>query len=80
LAVIKDVVCTNPRVLADPAPLVQISTLADFAVQIAVKPWVAVTDYGSVGGELNLSIVEALRQRGIDIPFPQQEVRLLGAA
>jgi small conductance mechanosensitive channel len=80
LGVIRELVRTNPRVLADPAPLVQIATLADSTVQISVKPWVAIADYGATAGELNLSIVEELRRRGISIPFPQHEVRLLKAA
>ena len=80
LSVIRELVQANPRVLADPAPLVQIATLADSTVQISVKPWVAIGDYGGTAGELNLSIVEELRRRGISIPFPQHEVRLLNAA
>lgn len=80
LSVIRDLVLSNPRVLADPAPLVQIATLADSTVQISVKPWVAIGDFGAAAGELNLSIVEELRRRGISIPFPQHEVRLLNAA
>jgi small conductance mechanosensitive channel len=70
----------NARVLPDPAPLVGVSSLDESAVQIAVKPWVNVGDFGLVGGELNLAIAAALRQRGIVIPFPQHEVRLIGAA
>ncbi len=31
-----------------------------------------------VAGELNLSLVGELRQRGIGIPYPQMEVRLIG--
>jgi small conductance mechanosensitive channel len=80
LQLIRELVQANPRVLADPAPLIQIGTLADSAVQISVKPWVAVADFGTAAGELNLSIVEELRRRGISIPFPQHEVRLLNAA
>jgi small conductance mechanosensitive channel len=49
-------------------------------VEISVKPWVQVGDYGLVEGELNLAIVTALRQRGIAIPFPQREVRLIGGS
>jgi small conductance mechanosensitive channel len=67
-------------VLADPAPFIQIEQLGDSAVQIAVKPWAAVTDYGTVVGELNLAIVAELRRLGIGIPYPQCEVRLLQAA
>src|SRR6202049_79733 len=79
LATIRDLVRANPRVLSEPAPVIQVVALADSAVQIAVKPWVAVADYGAVAGELNLSLVEELRQRGIGIPYPQREVRLIGA-
>jgi small conductance mechanosensitive channel len=78
LETMTEVVRANPRVLADPAPLVQINALGDSAVQIVAKPWVAVGDFGAVETELNLKIVESMRQRGIDMPFPQYEVRLLG--
>jgi small conductance mechanosensitive channel len=78
LGIIRDLVLANPRVLADPTPVIQVTTLADSAVQIAIKPWVAVADYGTVAGELNLSLLEQLRQRGIGIPYPQREVRLIG--
>jgi small conductance mechanosensitive channel len=78
LSTIRDLVQANPRVLAEPTPVIQVITLADSAVQIAIKPWVAVADYGTVAGELNLSLVERLRERGIGIPYPQREVRLIG--
>jgi small conductance mechanosensitive channel len=80
LGAIGDLVRANPRVLADPAPVIQVVMLADSAVQIAVKPWVAVSDYGAVAGELNVSLLEELRRRGIGIPYPQREVRLIGGA
>jgi small conductance mechanosensitive channel len=77
LTTIRELVRANSRVLAEPAPVVQVVVLGDSAVQIAIKPWVAVADYGSVDGELNLAILDALRQRGISIPYPQREVRLI---
>ncbi len=80
VAVIRDLVLANPRVLRDPAPAIGVAALGDSAVQIAVKPWVSVDDYGDVGGELNVAIVDACRRRGISIPFPQREVRLIGGA
>lgn len=79
LQLIGELVKSNSRVLAEPAPLVQAVTLADSAIQICLKPWVAVTDYSAVVGELNLSLVEELRRRGIAIPCPQREVRMLAA-
>jgi len=79
LATLTEVVRANPRVLSDPLPSAQIAALGDSAVQIAARPWVGVSDYGVVETELNLSIVEAMRRRGIEMPFPQCEVRLLGS-
>jgi len=79
LATVDELVRGNPRVLAEPVPLIQISSLKAAAVHIAAKPWVAVNDYGVVEGELNLSIVDAIRQRCIEMPSPQCDVRLVGA-
>jgi small conductance mechanosensitive channel len=78
LTTIRDLVRANPRVLLDPVPVIQVVKLADSAVQISIKPWVAVSDFGAVAGELHLSVIEELRQRGIGIPYPQTEVRLIG--
>jgi small conductance mechanosensitive channel len=80
IAAIRELVAANSRVLRDPAPLVQIVALADSMVQIALKPWVAVEDYVPVVGELSLAVVETCRRRGISIPYPQREVRLIGSA
>ncbi|HEX3948388.1 MAG TPA: mechanosensitive ion channel domain-containing protein [Steroidobacteraceae bacterium] len=77
LSAIREVVAANSRVLSDPKPVVQVNALAASAVQIAIRPWVAVSDFGAISGELNLSIAEDLRRRGISIPFPQHEVRLI---
>jgi small conductance mechanosensitive channel len=80
IAAIHELVSANPRVLHDPAPLVQIAALAESMVQIAMRPWVAVEDYAPVIGELSLAVVETCRRRGISVPYPQREVRLIGAS
>jgi small conductance mechanosensitive channel len=80
IAAIRELVDANTRVLRDPAPQVQVVALAESMVQIALRPWVAVEDYGPVVGELSLAVVETCRRRGISIPFPQREVRLIGAS
>jgi small conductance mechanosensitive channel len=79
LAAVNELVRANSRVLSEPVPVVQIAALGDSAVLIAAKPWVAVADFGAVETELNLSLVETMRQRGIEMPFPQYDVRLLGS-
>ncbi len=80
LAVVQEIVKGNPRVLPEPAPVIQVATLADSSVNIAVKPWVKVPDYVPASGELNKAILEAFRGRDIVMPFPQREVRIVGAA
>ena len=80
IATVGEVLQNNPRALKDPAAGIGISVLADSSIQLAVKPWTNVVDYGPAGGEINKSIVEAFRSRNIVIPFPQYEVRMLGNA
>jgi small conductance mechanosensitive channel len=80
LSLVHEVLAGNTRVLKDPPAVVQPVQLADSAVNIAVRPWVLIDDQGSATGELYAAILAAFRGRGINIPFPQHEVRLLGAA
>jgi small conductance mechanosensitive channel len=77
LATIEAVVRAEPRVLADPRPLVQVDALGDAAVQLAVRPWVAIADYGGVESDLASGIVEAFRRDGIALA-PPRAVRVLG--
>src|SRR5258706_15598184 len=75
LGIIRDLVQANDRVLQDPKPVIQVLKLADSAILIAVKPWVAVSNFAPIIGEINLSLVEELRKREISIPYPHREVR-----
>jgi small conductance mechanosensitive channel len=80
LSAAQEVLNENPRVLKNLAPSVGVSTLADHAVVVGVEPWVQAQDYGAAQGELNLALVERFRARGIELPCPRQEVRLLNQA
>src|SRR6516165_1284556 len=75
---IRGVLQANSRVLQDPQPVVQPMQFGDSAVSIAVKPWVAVQDQVQVTGEIYAAVLAALRARGVVIPAPQREVRLIG--
>jgi small conductance mechanosensitive channel len=80
IEIIRDIMARNPRVLKDPAPGVGTATLADSSIVIAIKPWMALADFGPAQAEINKSVVEAFREAGIQIPFPQREIRLLPGA
>src|SRR5438093_12065786 len=44
LAVVRQILERNRRVLKDPAPAVAVASLGDSAVTVAIKPWVSVAD------------------------------------
>jgi small conductance mechanosensitive channel len=77
LTAVNAVLNSNERVLKDPAPVVRVSLLADSSINIAIKPWVPVLEFGVALGEVNKAVVEEFRKCNISIPFPQREVRLL---
>lgn len=78
IAVIKEILKDNELILQEPAPVVGITTLADSSIQIALRPWVAVKNYGEVQSGIYQEIINRFRALQIDIPFPQQEIRILG--
>lgn len=77
LALVRDILAANPRVLKEPAPVLGVTQLGDSSVTIAVKPWVAIDDFVSTGPEINQAILERFRAQHIDIPFPQREIRVV---
>ncbi|MEW6302103.1 MAG: mechanosensitive ion channel domain-containing protein [Verrucomicrobiota bacterium] len=80
MAVVRSVLEANPKILKDPAPLVVISEFADSSINISVKPWVALTDFGVAGSEIHEAVLTAFRARGIEIPFPQRDVHVIHGA
>jgi len=77
LLLISQILKSNSRVLKEFAPGVGIASLGTSAIEIAVKPWVSVNDFGAAGPEIYQSIIDAFRERQISIPAPQIEVRML---
>ena len=80
LQAIRELLAAHPKILQEPEPVIQVLTLADFRVQIAIRPWSAVDDFYIVSSEITQATLETFRARGIVIPLPQQEVHLLGSA
>jgi len=77
LLVISQILKANSRVLKDIDPAVGIASLGASSIDIAVKPWVSVADFGPASGEIYRSIVAEFNARKIEIPFRQIDVRLL---
>ncbi|MDP1537367.1 MAG: mechanosensitive ion channel [Burkholderiales bacterium] len=70
----------HPRVLKDPAPGALITAFADSGINLELGVWIEDPDQGLGGlrSDLYAEIWRAFRQQGIEIPFPQREVRVLG--
>jgi len=68
--VLMNVLTSNPQVLQDPAPTVNVSELADSSVNFAVRPWSTVADYWDVYFGITEQCKEALDKAGIEIPYP----------
>lgn len=69
-AVLMDVLTSNPKVLKDPAPSVNVSELADSSINLAVRPFSSVADYWDVYFGTLEQCKEALDKAGIEIPYP----------
>ncbi len=69
------------RVLKDPAPGALIIGFADSGINLELGVWVEDPDQGLAGlrSELYAAIWRSFRESGIEIPFPQREVRVIGA-
>jgi small conductance mechanosensitive channel len=68
IALIRELLQSNPRVLKEPAAVVDVAKLGEYGIGIQVQPWVAATDYQAVSSEIQQTIVEAFHRQGIAIP------------
>lgn len=71
-----DTIAADPRVLAEPEPVVAVSELADSSVNLVVRPWVKSSDYWKTRWDLTRALKENLEAAGCSIPYPQRDVHL----
>lgn len=70
--VLMNVLTSNPKVINDPEPTVNVVELADSSINFAVRPWCKSEDYWDVYFEITEATKEALDKAGIEIPYPHQ--------
>ena len=72
----------QPRVLKDPEPTAQVMQMADNGVDLELGFWIDDPERGNqnVRSDISVAVLAAFRAKGIEIPYPQREVRLTGAA
>lgn len=77
-AVLTRAALDHPRVLRDPAPSAFLSAFGHDGLEFVLTVWIADPGAGilPLRSELNLAILAAIRQAGIELPFPQRVVHL----
>lgn len=70
----------SERVLADPAPSVALSSFGADGLEFTIGFWIADPENGLLGlrSQINLAILRSLRAHGIDIPYPQRVLHVMG--
>lgn len=81
LETLRSVAAAHPRVLADPPPSAFVRGFGDNGIDIDYFAWIRDPEAGrgNLQSEINLRILEEFRIRGIEIPYPQRDVRIVAA-
>jgi len=69
----------NARVLADPAPFAALVEFASDGLTFELGFWISDPEQGKQGvtSDINIEILRLFRANGVEIPFPQRDVRIL---
>jgi len=80
IALMEQAALSVPRVLREPAPVARLAAFGDSSVNLFVSFWIDDPENGTanVRSDVLLAIWDAFKAAGVEIPFPQREVRLLG--
>lgn len=81
MAILVEAARAETRVLDDPPPKAFLVAFADSGINLELGVWIADPDQGSLQlrSDIQMRIWRKFQEAGIQIPFPQREVRLLGA-
>jgi small-conductance mechanosensitive channel len=77
LALLAELAAEHPRVLKDPPPQAEVALLAASGVDLELGFWISDPNLGSgnVRSDIARRILKEFRGRGIEIPYPQREIR-----
>lgn len=76
IAIIREVVAAEPRILRDPEPVVVVSALGASSVDLLVRAWTTRDDFWKTTWDLQKTLKATLAAEGITIPYPQTVLSL----
>lgn len=76
----EEVARSHPRVMQEPAPRVFLMGFGDNGIDLELGLWIKDPEEGqlSLRSEINLALLRVFREAGIEIPYPQRDVRIVG--
>ena len=76
MRLLSDAALAQDRVLKDPGPAVNLTNFGVNGLEFTLNYWMTDPENGqqNLRSQVNLAVLAALRQNGIEIPFPQQVV------
>jgi len=74
--ILKEIVDSHEKVLAEPEPNIRLHKLGDSSVNFVVRPWTATADYWEVYWYITREVKLRFDREGISIPFPQRDVHV----
>lgn len=74
--VVGEILEADERVLADPEPLIAVSSLGDNSVSIRVRPWTETSNVWPLRYDLIKRIKERFNEEDLSFPFPQRDVHV----
>ena len=72
-----EVAKSSQRVFSEPQPRAFFINFGDSALEFRLWAWVDVNDGFSIRSELTVAVQEALKNAGINVPFPQRDLHLV---
>jgi len=78
--VLADLFAADPRVLADPAPMVFLQSLNTNGMNVAVRPWTKPGDYWQFQFDFVQQVKARFDQEGITFPYSQVDLHIHSAA
>ncbi len=79
MAIMKEAAAKQPRVLADPETRVYLKSFGDNGIDLEMGIWINDPEEGQLNlkSDINLEIWRKFREAGIEIPYPQRDVRII---
>lgn len=81
MSIMRDAAVNHARVLKDPAPDVHVKGFGESGIDLQLSFWIPDPEEGSssLQSALYLDIWRAFKAQGVSVPYPQREIRMLGA-